>query len=1510
MGYIAKILGIIFRPLGKLNKDTDVRYLKEGDVTESFNTRTTTEHGQTSNSRLVIEGNEFVFAPDPITLQSKQFRLYLTYLTGVTFTFSIRTPNGALVGSNFTINTSSYADVTQFYNGMVGAFALNGVPHSVTALTTTSATEGYFDVTIDGFVIGWDYELRLTGGETVITQATTKEAIDQSLVGEWNLIGSWDLQGELILWWTTQRNLPEDFTITQITNNGSGLWRVQTSTPHGLATGEKVVLKSSGIANGEWIVTVVSTTEFDIQGTPQPFVLPTISSTSVVATNPNGIGELGRAVKNEETKTWTYFRLVRAKALNWVTKHQQDTLCKKDALRKTYRYTDDYNAPGTLYDRTINYQNDCLLTWVDPLNTYTYENIGTESQMMIQGADYDFSFSHQDQSLGAILSGNSQYAIELITDSGVTSEFSILTNPVSAVDSSEAGAATSYEGNVAGFVTRKINNFTLIGDLLDNYKWVRLSFVNYQGAATVGFSLPKVLITSNNMTIRHIGTEAYEDLDVGLFNRINAAYKTALSIDELDGRVILSNLTSLDSLDLSPFTATATHSVKQKILPSIGSRHTGTLTVNEYEKTENVNKFAGYMLNESYRYAAIGEYMQGGFTLAHWIDDIKIDNLPTNTAWGADPTRRTAGLPNMDLTNSAGTEVYVPYVEFTFDWDVLIDGVPVRDLIRKIHIVRVEMTHNLREVLASGFIVLGTSMPYEDQSANPNLESGYEIPAAIPVPCDSVPSAINNVFLFFANPSTQGAYLVDYLFMEGLAGVSPSYPSTSFGAGPSNEHRNYMSFYSWDYYYQESELQNSTVLTEKKLLVYGCPTITVDTSVGLVPHEQILDSALKEFSGFTNANFTSYDIDGVTNVSQGSTGAVVGSNIYSKRAMFQWYSDDLVTATKNYECNLDFPSGPVLHTTNPVTYQGTGSDKGFYMAQIYQARTDKFGDKSLSQYVSTGATLTPASSTVSVFGGDVFTEKSWMKHRIPSSFTIVNARADQCNVPHDFHYPGMGGGVGFYSQTRVNTQNTSRTNSAKSFKYPNIDTSIWLTEGTDNSSAFSYNHGYDLVKTVTDYAAFNSDQSLIADDFPVRIIYSEKTQPEQAADLQRNFLPLNFTDLEYKDGEIVNHRVLNSELYAWQPDRFSKLYFHSNRLISTTSGAEVITGTGDAFSNRPNQVTQYGCPNKWLIVKGRSAGGDDVALWLNPELKCFVRYGYDGTTNQGLIHGLDSWFRDNTSMLLGKDTPADGSGGCGVWNEKYKEAIFSITAIRSGVEDWDAGDNYIVGDLVIYGTIGFGQYPQIYKSKTVNSVKQPNLNPTDWEAILITNSDYYNIFTFCFSEIKNGFEYFASFIPKIYAQYRNTYLSPKPISNTGRMYEHNRGTYATYYDTQAEGWYYEGVVNWNPDEIKGYKAIRFRSEAPIERVDYTTEQAKSFNVQADFEFREDNYNAGIPMDSTVTTTVSPFGAAANPTGIATGDTSIIYGDYLKVKHSGASGVKQQIFNFIVRVITRVRGKDT
>lgn len=125
------------------------------------------------------------------------------------------------------------------------------------------------------------------------------------------------------------------------------------------------------------------------------------------------------------------------------------------------------------------------------------------------------------------------------------------------------------------------------------------------------------------------------------------------------------------------------------------------------------------MANETYRFGCKFLLKNGGLTQTFWIDDIKIDTNPINTANPFGDNRRVGTISDFNLTNSTASEVYSFYLRFdNIDWNFLVDNIPIKDLVDEIIFERIVLSDIIRDVLASGIISLGASAPLSSVSPN------------------------------------------------------------------------------------------------------------------------------------------------------------------------------------------------------------------------------------------------------------------------------------------------------------------------------------------------------------------------------------------------------------------------------------------------------------------------------------------------------------------------------------------------------------------------------------------------------------------------------------------------------------------------------------------------------------------------------------------------------------------------------------------------------------------------
>jgi hypothetical protein len=590
------------------------------------------------------------------------------------------------------------------------------------------------------------------------------------------------------------------------------------------------------------------------------------------------------------------------------------------------------------------------------------------------------------------------------------------------------------------------------------------------------------------------------------------------------------------------------------------------------------------------------------------------------------------------------------------------------------------------------------------------------------------------------------------------------------------------------------------------------------------------------------------------------------------------------------------------------------TDYGVYYVQMYQENIGKYGGTGDSTYIDTGFSIKVDDLTdtngivnqnqINVFGGDTFTQATYLATR----------RVNPTEIPEEGpgnEYqggsPGWGGGMKFYSQNRVNSQ--LRTDDNAAFLYPKDTTSQtdWLENlETGFGENFRYNDSYTPASGVLSYASINDrliDQQV---DLPSRIDYSEKYEQNTLDDKNQSFLPLNFKDIDQAFGEILSHKNVNGELFTLQPRKFQAQFFNASGTLQTesTEGLNVVIGDGAVLARDGQTLSSYGTEHKWSVIKGKSPGGKDVLYWYNQESKLIMRFGADGTVVLSDVHGLRSFLENDARWTQGKDTPYAGDGVRVVWDDEYKEAIWTWRGVRK-VAKYIGGRSIVAGAIVENTNAPsdtFDNIPRLFRC-TVAHNSTPNYEPgvgadwhQVWEQIEYDNEEYYTWFTLAFNEMTNGFSSFYSHHPKIYFPWRNKFLSAHPTKEN-KIYEHRRGEYTTWYKTEAgelsEDAYIEGVVNYMPESSKKFVATQVISDEEPYRMEFETKRHKSHLVEGDFDDHDDHWRSPIKNDTT-------GGNAPDA------DTESLTGDYIKVKFFIEKKVYNRLYNFVIKVRERLR----
>ena len=1506
------------RPAGGLDKDTNLLEVKGGNYLDMLNARHSSEAQNGVQDPEIVLGNDFVFDAGSIAAQNKKYRVYVYAITGSVLvsssTLDFYNQNDAqLCITAPYVNTASIATTllnctTAITNAIGATFPLQTV---TLATTTINPASGYVDIELTTVnYVDWSLKIVTSTADSYI--AVLQEAIDASLVGENKLIGSYDLLGDLFMWWTSQTELPSNFLVTTV--NNSTPRSVTTISAHGLSTGERVFIigiVGATTVNGEWIVTVTSTTTFSLNGSVSG---SSYTSGGTVTINPSGIGTVSVAQKNQNTGAWYYTKLLTTTALNLVTKKQVDARAELGSLYKSLYFTDYYNTPRTL-KYNGDYATNGFVTAFNSDGLYAYDTINLESRLIL-GSPNVYMIVTQQELGGKLNAGNKRYAVRFENNSNVFTDWSYLSNPIPVYDTiitTNVRSQNKIRGNNGGAATTKANLVTISGINYGIYKSIQLGYIEYTDLSISGYIVTTKSLSPKDVgdfEILHTGYETdSQSLDIGSLNSFSAQILTAQNIEILQNRLVLSKLTQQVDLDLSTFATAITYSIQRKSLNGIGTTSPNIyIRQGEYNDPDNVFNYMGYMHNETYRFGIEVKWKNADWSAAYFIDDIIID---CSGASG----QRTGGLVNFDLsttpTSSVNYTTYVPYVQFSnINRDFrLDDGRTLRDAIDGFRIVRAEC---VKEVLATGTTVLSKLGGFYWNSREWSTAAIY------------TPSANENMIGYFRSPDV-------YLGQDQITFISGDKLYTQ-GNGV------FAGQYS----------QSNSVVVEydgnfSAILAYGSHTL-LDTHI---------NNDLPIVIGGLNI------VDGVFN----------GNAVLTEPSII---CVTIVTEP------LIVPSG------------GNANNYGLFYCQYFRALADKYGDESSTKYVTTGHIVTDVSdvtltTTYDVYGGDTFTQKSFLSIYVTSQ-NEPPAGSKRC--------------ISFVSQNRVNSQMLYQDTALPYLSFPNIAGSVgqWLT--TPNLDNHLYDTGYNIINGVRNEIAFDSRVAQIS-DLPTRIAYSNLKPNGTISDQYQDFLPLNFLDITMSNGAIEAMLAVNGELFTWQNRKFSRLFFNAHDVLETGTGSEVLIGDGAVLSRPPIDLSIYGSSHKFAVIKGRSKGGKDTVYWINVEFAKFMRFGADGTVALSDMKNMSIFFKNNLWLASYCNTPADNLGIHGAFWSSMNEVVFTVRAERVtvdsngttfvGYETWSARTiPYQIGDVVIVSgntySDTYEEFKVFYVSLTehlptvVNKPQTGATWKTNWRRISYGDDDYNQFvqaYTIVFNEDKNFFTLQYTHKPKIYMEYKDSLLSPSPIDES-RVSEHNLGEYARWYCTTASptgsltftasstavtgsggnfltdldnpsetnryyvtidgidyevasvesfntltlrdnyetsevvsdfSWkhcnsqdaHIETVVNQPFQVIKYFKATRWDTEIEPESVEFTTEShisSLSSSVDEDFELNELQYDGAVKNDETV--------SAENPTGLNTLDTSELWGRWMKVKLYMKNGKYQRIHNFITKIVQSTR----
>lgn len=1542
-----------FTPLGNLDKDSEYKLINKGNYTDALDIIKQDDEGQVSGTIQPTKRNKHAFSLGSVQAQNKKYRV--TVDGDATKSHALK----FLSSDNLnTIVNGSGTNSSVEFNGTVSDF--------LNSWNTQTQQFAAFQVTTSGNTIEieltqysyYDWKLFSVGVDEVQVDCI-QEAIPTNLAGSLNDIGSYDLLGDLFIFSTTQKEEPSELdakivSVGPVASNPSSppafiltgpVTELTFNSNHGLVVGEQIKIEDSQAA---WLNTVLIIDEVTsptsvnvVTGVSWGQVYPTFQiGYEVVIKNPTGLGEIGVAQKNNSSGQWSYTRLLRSVEFNFV--QTKDIRCdgRQKISSKQIYFTDFYNSIRS-FKYEGQFEEDGALSFVNSDNIYSYGNVNLEVQLSdVSGGIYNtLSLSSVNPTGGDLLAGN-YYFFYRFYIGGQAQHWGALPNPVSIyLKDFPNDPAEFITGDDSTVLTSKSISLSLTGVNVNLFDEVEFAVIR---AFEDGFDEP-IIFTPNRITttetieIDYTGLETEPiPIDIGEFSLESlsvAVPDKAYDLSIVDGRLVLGNIKYKDVGDLTEWAKLITHSLKYE---DIGISPIRRKDIYEsYVKPDIINKYPALTLNETYRVGVEVIFTNGVKSPIYWVDDIKVDCEPTNLANPNGNNRRIAGLPNFELTgdvdvlNGNNNQITkVPYLEFSnINLEYLFGGSPLKSQISDIRFRLAEIKNN-RSVLASGFIVLGTAGVRESTVVPENYvdsSSFNNLPG--PINFGITSGAIFNPDTeIIPNPSFAGWYGFNNPNNPAYAEWDTTEITYPFLDAPSPQNgivnNNWFPFRKYAYFFSpeltNGDLDDFSLTGADRLNIMYPLKRTGDYVEGDIRNwslgsfnrkeNMFLDYVAKTSLSAPAVSVNEYDIDYFTKLGYASPSTNIdptSPNEFVKNSYGEYTitpsSSPAGALLSNPEClvfKTDQNIFPADMSNDPAELE---KDCGIYYAQLYRDIPNKYGDIEstiyTSQYSSHSVQSLLSNNFAKCFLGDSFIYRTINRWQFPSLAS------------------GLGIGLSNTCQSYINQALVFPEPTSMFFDQDTIDN--WLN--SLEPYEWKYNHAYDYRFPIKDSLVYTEELTDSLSDAPARIIFSERDNYAFKVDRMRDIPVANFKDLDGTWGPIYSVNNINGELFTIQPRKYQLQYFNTRgTLQGSNDGIEVLIGDASVLDRDGKSLSSYGTNHESSVVKGSSPGGKDVIYWFNQENGLFMRFGADGTVVLSERSRMRSFSVNKTKWTENKHTQALNYGIRSVWDDRFKEAIWTFIGVRDmpqyeGLVRGPVGVGsttiieYISGQTVTnntYVNYEFEQIPDVYVCIQTHNNNTPGTEPgvgSDWESywrrVDKDDSNYYTAFTLAFNELSNGFSTFYTHLPKTYLKWKNKFLSSHPTERS-EIYEHRDG-YDKWYEYEGN-WkesepYLEGVVNPFPDQSKKFVAIQSLSDNVPDRIELKTKRHESFLVSNDFDAEDDTWRSPIKNNILTSQTSDP-----------NDDTESLVGAYMRVKFKFFNGAYNKLNNLIVKVRQRLR----
>jgi hypothetical protein len=1516
------------RSFGGLNTDSHIQDIRNGDYPDAKNI----DHVSISDGQSMAVtprlGNEYAFDLGEVLPQNKVYVITLpappvsNELAIQFYDSSGTNPLPNFLPNGIDIPTGSDSDDISDY--LEDAFESSNPflsfvvqPASVLFPSITNFRSfAIFANPNNDYLRYYDFIIRSVG-VVPIDVVVMAEAISESRTGELEVIGSYDLLGDLFVISSPKRQKPiEAKVVSALTFFSSVAYSIENVQGASISVNQEVFV--TGVEGAPWangiflissvlfidqvtgvaIIEVISPTIPPSQGTSIP-------NTGKMTINPFGLGEIGVATKNQSKNQWTYTRLLRSKELNLSVYNQCDVQGDISSERKSIYFVDGGIPRLFSYNQKAPYVVDGSIKILNPeYGTYSYGNIDDQTRQIQGRPSFDINLTKQIQTGGGLYSGNHRYFARGVLADGAKTDWSLPSNEVPVFSEVITQAAIKIKGDTEGVQTGKANVISISNINSELYQYVEVACVNYLaiGIDTTTYGIFTRVLTQGGVTsiqVTHIGTEIGQDLIPDELSVESIIYTSVKNNEIVDNRYILSNLSIPPQEDIEKLLSQAKYSIKKKQISRAGQYP--NFTFGSYQDPLNVFYNKGYMINETYRISARVRFVNGFTSDIFKLFDVTINTDPA----GPNHPGRVAGLDSYDLNTTdayPNKKLLVPYLEISgIDiQNTLIQGVPASNIIERVEFFRAEV--DTRTVLGWALCVAQVQCvfreasspvpPYWCSPANTNIaivmsnlrDFSLTVPESSKINGDPVLSydfpfiadVDGSLAAFDVNPIEFGIPAVlkyyDIRFTLGTAAV------LNQNAG-----------YKWNdlyygVYFMDDVISgiNTEVRPGDKIVNFGqqkSETIQSDNTVTPRNHYRPY-----VFMDTVNPQEVPVSFSRLINLDE----TVLFEGIYVTKS----YG---ILEEPGPDENIIFANRPgyVIKTQTRLNNLTGGNDFGMRMCQIKRPTASQYSATGQDRYIYTGAYQdSETGSIIDVFGGDVFTSEVRYRHlaqtKATGTVTITG---------------GLQQAVSFVTQTRTNPYMVNKQE----------DTPLWPSDFTSQSQAnilddwfknlaidqYFYNNGYS-PELIAGYR-IGADPDGSPTSFETRVIYSDLKIQGSRVNSYRRFGLLSYTDLDPSFGAIIDMKNVNGELFTLQPNKYQRQFFNTRGTLQLSDSSQIVLGDASVLSRPGVTITSFGCSDKWSVKKGRSQGGDDVLYWYDKIRKKFIRFGSDGAvplSDRAQIRTLAS---NGFKWLLGNSTPALDYGIHGIWNQLLSEVTWTCRAYKKPDIKWSLGADIQQGEIVYLSDeinfINFEQTTVLYvalQTHVATNETKPGQG-VDWQLYFsrpsVDDQEYYSIRTISFSELKNRFiARDEEPHPRIYLQWQDTYLSPRPVGSLSKVYEHNSGSYLKWYelngDSQTGEGYIDVVFNIDPNTVKRFISVICNSEFQPTRVELFTKTQQTVITTAEFENQLEQFVAPIPNQLL--------------TGQTTLDNDFMYGQWVKIRFFYSPEQFQRLTNIVLK----------